>query len=178
MDTSKDNCFFLGKIVKTNGLKGDLSVFLDVDDLNDYADLDSVFVERKRSLVPYFIESIQIRNNGAVVHFEDVDTLEDAQDLVGSCLYLPLDVLPPLDGNRFYYHEVIGFEVEDINEGPLGVLREINDNSAQAILCIDHPSGKEVMIPLVDQFLVEVDREGRKLKVAAPEGLVAFYLEQ
>lgn len=178
MDTSKDNCFFLGKIVKTNGLKGDLSVFLDVDDLNDYADLDSVFVERKRSLVPYFIESIQIRNNGAVVHFEDVDTLEDAQDLVGSCLYLPLDVLPPLDGNRFYYHEVIGFEVEDINEGPLGVLREINDNSAQAILCIDHPSGKEVMIPLVDQFLVEVDREGRKLKVAAPEGLVDFYLEQ
>lgn len=178
MDTSKDNCFFLGKIVKTNGLKGDLSVFLDVDDLNDYADLDSVFVERKRSLVPYFIESIQIRNNGAVVHFEDVDTLEDAQDLVGSCLYLPLDVLPPLDGNRFYYHEVIGFEVEDINEGPLGVLREINDNSAQAVLCIDHPSGKEVMIPLVDQFLVEVDREGRKLKVAAPEGLVDFYLEQ
>lgn len=178
MDTSKDNCFFLGKIVKTNGLKGDLSVFLDVDDLNDYADLDSVFVERKRSLVPYFIESIQIRNNGAVVHFEDVDTLEDAQDLVGSCLYLPLDVLPPLDGNRFYYHEVIGFEVEDINEGSLGVLREINDNSAQAILCIDHPSGKEVMIPLVDQFLVEVDREGRKLKVAAPEGLVDFYLEQ
>lgn len=178
MDTSKDNCFFLGKIVKTNGLKGDLSVFLDVDDLNDYADLDSVFVERKRSLVPYFIESIQIRNNGAVVHFEDVDTLEDAQDLVGSCLYLPLDVLPPLDGNRFYYHEVIGFEVEDINEGALGVLREINDNSAQAILCIDHPSGKEVMIPLVDQFLVEVDREGRKLKVAAPEGLVDFYLEQ
>lgn len=178
MDTSKDNCFFLGKIVKTNGLKGDLSVFLDVDDLNDYADLDSVFVERKRSLVPYFIESIQIRNNGAVVHFEDVDTLEDAQDLVGSCLYLPLDVLPPLEGNRFYYHEVIGFEVEDINEGSLGVLREINDNSAQAILCIDHPSGKEVMIPLVDQFLVEVDREGRKLKVAAPEGLVDFYLEQ
>lgn len=178
MDTNKENCFFLGKIVKTSGLKGDLSVFLDVDNPDDYAGLDSVFVERKRSLVPYFIESVQIRNNGAVFHFEDMDTLEEAQELVGCNLYLPLDVLPPLEGNRFYYHEVIGFTVEDVHYGTLGVLREINDNSSQVILCIDHPSGKEVMIPLVDQFLVEVDREGRKLKVAAPEGLVDFYLEQ
>ena len=73
MVSDKDSCYFLGKILRTSGLKGDLFVFLDVDDAQDYAALDSVFVERKGSLVPYFIESIQIRPNGAVIHFEDTD---------------------------------------------------------------------------------------------------------
>lgn len=176
MVSDKDSCYFLGKILRTSGLKGDLFVFLDVDDAQDYAALDSVFVERKGSLVPYFIESIQIRPNGAVIHFEDTD-YEAACALVGSALYLPLESLPPLTGNCFYFHEVRGFEVVDAEEGPIGKLREVWDNAAQPLLCIDHPSGKEIMIPLVDDFLVEVDRENRVLKVEAPEGLVEFYLE-
>ena len=176
MVIDKESCYFLGKILRTSGLKGDVSVFLDVDEPESYAGLDSVFVERKGALVPYFIESVRIRPNGAVFHFEDTG-FEDAQALVGSSLYLPLELLPTLTGKQFYFHEVRGFEVVDVHAGSIGVLREIWDNAAQPLLCIDHPSGKEIMIPLVDDFLVEVDRENRVLKVAAPEGLVEFYLE-
>ena len=176
MVVDKDSCYFLGKIVRVSGLKGDVFVFLDVDKLSDYEELDSVFVEIKGKLVPYFIQSVQIRHNGAVLHFEDTD-LESAQGLVGSALYLPLDSLPPLSGNKFYYHEVRGFEVVDKNMGSLGRLREVMDNAAQAVLCIDHPSGKEVLIPLVDEFLLSVDRERKVLNVQAPEGLVDFYLD-
>lgn len=176
MIIDKESCYFLGKIVRTSGLKGDVSVFLDVDEPESYAELDSVFVERKGALVPYFIESVQIRPNGAVFHFEDTD-FEAAQALVGSALYLPLELLPPLIGKQFYFHEVRGFEVVDAEAGDIGKLREIWDNAAQPLMCIDHPSGKEIMIPLVDDFLVDVDRENRVLKVKAPEGLVEFYLE-
>lgn len=176
MKTDRDNCYFLGKIVRTIGLKGEVFAFLDVDDLSAYADLDSVFVERKGSLVPYFIQSVQLRHNGAVLLFEDTD-LEAARQLVGCALYLPLDTLPPLTGNKFYYHEVIGFGVEDAVCGRIGVLREVMDNSSQPILCIDHPSGKEVLVPLVDPFLQEVDRENRVLRIKAPEGLIEFYLQ-
>lgn len=176
MVVDKDSCYFLGKIVRVSGLKGDVFAFLDVDNLSDYEELDSVFVEIKGKLVPYFIQSVQIRHNGAVLHFEDTD-LESAQGLVGSALYLPLDSLPPLSGNKFYYHEVRGFEVVDKNMGSLGRLREVMDNAAQAVLCIDHPSGKEVLIPLVDEFLLSVDRERKVLNVQAPEGLVDFYLD-
>lgn len=176
MVVDKDSCYFLGKIVRTSGLKGDVFVFLDVDDLSDYQDLDSVFVEIKGKLVPHFIEDVQIRHNGAVVRFEDTD-LEKAQALVGNALFLPLDTLPPLTGNKFYYHEVKGFEVVDKTLGPIGRLREVMDNAAQAVLCIDHPSGKEILVPLVDEFLAGVDRERKVLEIKAPEGLVDFYLD-
>ena len=163
--------------MRTSGLKGDVLAMLDVDKPSDYAQLDSVLVMVKKSLVPYFLERVEIRPNGAVLHFEDTG-LEEAEKMIGCELYLPLDVLPPLTGNRFYFHEVIGFEVVDAEKGVLGVLREIMDNGPQPVLCIDHASGKEILMPLIDPFLEKVERSERRLYVRAPEGLVDFYLEQ
>lgn len=173
---TKESCYFLGKIVRTSGLKGEVFAFLDVDNPDDYAELDSVLVEMKGSLVPFFIESVQLRHNGAVLRFEDA-TLEEAEKWVGCALYLPLDTLPPLTGNKFYYHEVMGFEVVDSLRGGLGKLRDIMDNSAQPVMCVAHPSGKEILVPLIDAFLQEVDRENKILRIQAPEGLIDFYLQ-
>ena len=163
--------------MRTSGLKGDVLAMLDVDNPSDYAQMDSVLVLVKKSLVPYFLERVEIRPNGAVLHFENMG-LEEAERMIGCELYLPLDVLPPLTGNRFYFHEVIGFEVVDAEKGVLGVLREIMDNGPQPVLCIDHASGKEILVPLIDPFLEKVERSERRLYVCAPEGLVDFYLEQ
>lgn len=174
---TKDNCFYLGRVLRTSGLKGDVLAMLDVDNPSDYAHMDSVLVLVKKSLVPYFLDRVEIRPNGAVLHFENM-SLEDAERMIGCELYLPLDVLPPLTGNRFYFHEVIGFEVVDAEKGVLGVLREIMDNGPQPVLCIDHASGKEILVPLIDPFLEKVERSERRLYVRAPEGLVDFYLEQ
>lgn len=174
---TQDNCFYLGRVLRTSGLKGDVLAMLDVDDPSAYANMDSVLVLEKKSLVPYFLERVEIRPNGAVLHFEDM-SLEEAEKMVGRELYLPLDVLPPLSGNRFYFHEVMGFEVMDAEKGALGVLREIMDNGPQPVLCIDHASGKEILMPLIDNFLERVERSERRLYVRAPEGLVDFYLEQ
>lgn len=174
---TKENCFYLGRVLRTSGLKGDVLAMLDVDNPSDYAQMDSVLVLVKKSLVPYFLERAEIRPNGAVLHFENMG-LEEAERMIGCELYLPLDVLPPLTGNRFYFHEVIGFEVVDAEKGVLGVLREIMDNGPQPVLCIDHASGKEILVPLIDPFLEKVERSERRLYVRAPEGLVDFYLEQ
>lgn len=173
---SKESCYFLGKIVRTSGLKGEVFAFFDVDSLSDYAGLDSVLVEIKGALVPFFVASIQIRHNGAVIRFEDA-TLEEAQKWVGCALYLPLDTLPPLTGNKFYYHEVLGFEVVDEQAGAIGRLNDIMDNAAQPVMCVAHSSGKEIMVPLIDEFLTEVDRERKTLRIKAPAGLIDFYLQ-
>lgn len=169
------DCFYLGKITKPFGYKGDLIFYLDVDDVSLYKDLDSVFIEIKQRLVPFFIESIQIRRQDAIVKLEDVSA-EEAIALINNDLYLPIEVLPKLEGNKFYYHEVIGFEVEDVNHGSLGKLIKINDNSAQAVCYIENENGKEILVPLIDEFLIEVDRKNKKFIVKAPEGLIDFYL--
>lgn len=171
---NKADCFFLGYIGRTFGYKGELVVSLDVDEPARYADLKSVLVEIKGSLVPYFIEDIRWRDRDAVWRFEGL-TPEEAARLVGCELYLPLSALPPLTGDRFYFHEVVGFTVEDEAAGELGTLTRVYDNGPQPILSIDH-DGKEIMVPLIDEFMRGVDRENRRLKIAAPEGLVDFYL--
>lgn len=173
---SIDNCFYLGRISRTSGLKGDVLATLDVDAPSAYAQMDSVLVLEKKSLVPYFLERVEIRPNGAVLHFENMG-LDEAEKMVGRELYLPLDILPPLTGNQFYFHEVKGFEVVDADKGVLGVLREIMDNGPQPVLCIDHVSGKEILVPLIDAFLERVERGERRLYIHAPEGLVDFYLD-
>lgn len=171
---NKAECFFLGYIGRTFGYQGELVVTLDVDDPMRYADLKSVLVEVKGSLVPYFIEEIKMRDRDAVWRFEGL-TADEAARLVGCELYLPLSALPPLTGNRFYFHEVVGFAVEDREAGEIGTLTRIYDNGPQPIMSIDH-GGKEIMVPLIDAFLLAVDRENRRLKIAAPEGLIDFYL--
>ena len=121
---TKDECYRLGNITKPFGYKGQMVFYLDVDSPQDYADLDSVFIETKTGLVPYFFKVDNINGNKAVVTFEDL-TPDEAHALAGHDLYLPLDLLPKLTGNQFYFHEVIGFRVVDSQHGDIGTLQSI-----------------------------------------------------
>ena len=85
-----DECYQLGHVIKTHGLKGEVNIFLDVDHPSEYQELGSVFVEINQKLVPFFIESIQLKGNKALVKFEDVDSLEEAEELQSKRIYRPL----------------------------------------------------------------------------------------
>ena len=107
--------------------------------------------------------------------FEDVDTEADADALMKTELYLPLDLLPKLDGDKFYFHEVIGFKIKDKNFGDVGILKGINDSTAQALFEIDK-NGTEILIPMNDEFIVKVDRKNKTIHVNTPEGLIELYI--
>ena len=172
----KEECFYLGKIVKKYSFKGELLVRLDSDDPEIYEQLESVFVELDHRLIPFFIEHAQLHKSSLLrVQFEDLLSEEDAEALLGKELYLPLDLLPPLSGNKFYFHEVIGFEVIDQSFGVVGKIKSVNDTTNQALFVIDR-EGKEVLIPINDDFIVKVDRDNREIRVAVPEGLIDLYL--
>jgi 16S rRNA processing protein RimM len=167
------DCFYLGKVVKPFSYKGELVLFFDVDEPSDYADLNEVYIEINQRLVLYKISSMRVSNK-IVAKFEDT-TPEDSAKLIGKDLYLPLELLPVLDGNKFYFHEVIGFDVEDKSYGMLGKITEIIINNVQPVFSIDC-NGKEVLIPIIDSIIEEVKREERLIKIIAPEGLIDIYL--
>lgn len=171
---TKDECYRLGNITKPFGYKGQMVFYLDVDSPQDYADLDSVFIETKTGLVPYFFKVDNINGNKAVVTFEDL-TPDEAHALAGHDLYLPLDLLPKLTGNQFYFHEVIGFRVVDSQYGDIGALQSIIEYPAQPLFQIDK-EGKEILIPIIDPVIKLVDRENKTLHIDAPNGLIELYL--
>ncbi len=172
---TKEECYRLGNITKPFGIKGQMVFYLDVDSPDDYADLDSAFVEVKGALVPYFFKVDNINGNKAVVTFEDL-TPQEAQALAGHDLYLPLDLLPELTGNQFYFHEVTGFKVIDVEKGEIGIIQSIIEYPAQPLFSIMN-GDKEILIPVIDPIIKKVNREQRTITIEAPNGLIDLYLE-
>lgn len=173
----KDQYYYLGKITKTFGYKGELVFYFDVDDVLEYESLEMVFIDLHGDIIPYMIEKItMVKSNNAIVKLMDINTDENASRLVNAILKLPLDSLPELEGNKFYYHEVIGFEVWDKKEGKVGIIKEVNDTTAQTLFEIQD-GYTEILFPVVDELILEVNREERKITVAFPEGLLDVYRE-
>lgn len=173
---NKNDCFFLGHVAKIHGFKGEVSIKLDVDAPENYHRLESVFIEINEKLVPFFIDRIDIRDKGfAIVKINGIDTEEKAQNLVHTELYLPLNLLPPLKGNKFYYHEVAGFRVIDKNRGDIGIIEQVLDFPHQAVLQV-MLNEKEILIPVNDEIINKVDRQNKTIEVTAPEGLIEIYI--
>lgn len=174
---TQDNCYLLGYIVRTHGTSGNVVIFLDVDYPEDYEELDAVYVEIKGELVPYFIQNFNLQKQGnAIVTFEDVNTIEKAQALVGTSLYLSLDELEELDSEEFYYHEIKGFAVVDEQKGELGIVREVYSLNGQDLIAMDY-QGTEVLIPTAEDIVLRADKEKQQLIVNLPEGLLEVYLD-
>lgn len=172
----KEECFYLGKIAKKFSYKGEVLIYLDTDEPELYENMESVFVEINKNLVPFFIENSALHKNDFLrVKFEDIDNEEQADEVLGCELYLPLSFLPKLEGNQFYYHEVIGFEIEDQRLGVVGKIVSVNDSTAQPLFEVINGT-VEILIPMIDQFLVKIDRENKKVVMNLPEGLVEMYL--
>ena len=91
--------------------------------------------------------------------------------------YLPLTFLPELEDNKFYFHEIIGFKVEDNNFGHVGVIKGVNDSTSQSLFEIDR-DGIEILIPMNDEFISKVDKVNKIIFVDTPEGLIDLYLEE
>jgi 16S rRNA processing protein RimM len=172
----KEECFYLGKIAKKFSFKGEVLIYLDTDEPELYENMESVFVEFNNNLVPFFIENSSLHKNDFLrVRFEDVNNEEEADKILGLPVYLPLKMLPKLTGNKFYFHEVIGFKVEDKRLGIVGEIQSINDSSAQPLFEVLNDD-VEILIPMIDHFLVKIDRDNKKVIMDLPEGLIEMYL--
>ena len=93
----KEDCFYLGKIVKKHSFKGELVIKLDTDEPELYGNMESVFVDLGGNLVPFFIEKSSLSKGTMLrVKFEDVNSEDEADMMIRSGIYLPLNLLPKL----------------------------------------------------------------------------------
>lgn len=171
-----EDCFYIGYITKTKGLKGEVQVYFEYDEPADLK-LDSVFAEINGKLVPFFIASYKLQNNQTGnFYFDDIDSIEKAETLVRKKLYLPNSSKPQRDEDEFLITDLKGFIAHDEKAGELGEIIEIHEYPQQFVAVVPFKN-KDIMFPLNEDLIVEIDDENGVLYVDLPEGLIDLYLE-
>ncbi len=174
---NKKDYFYLGKITKKYSFKGELIINLDTDEPHLYQNMLSVFINLNGKIIPYFIENSSFYKKTSLrIKFEDVNSEEEAECLLNKEVYLPLNLLPKLEGKKFYYHEIISYKVIDINHGNIGKIISVNDASSQSLFVIEN-NGKQILIPVNEKIIEKVDRRNKTIFISAPNGLIELYLD-
>ena len=173
------DCFCVGFVTKIFGYKGELVIFLDVDNPEKYEEMESIFLLIDEKLVPFFIDNLVLRPNSsdAIVSLQDVCTAEKAKTLIGSEVFLPEHFLPQMEGDEFYFHEIEGYQAIDASMGPLGIIVAVLDFPGNPVIQIQ-VGLKELLIPAHDEFILHLDRKNKKLIIRNAEGLIDLYLNE
>lgn len=171
----KEDCYFLGKITRRHELQGNVFLKLDTDQPEMYNKLDSIFIEINGLLVPFFVAKQSWSKGDTLIISYKNSTEALVDQTIGRDVFMPLSTLPKLSGNKFYYHEVIGFEIREEDGKTCGNIVSINDQTAQHYFILDL-AGKEIIIPIIKDWILELNREEKYLKMQLPEGLMDVFL--
>ena len=170
---NRKNCFKIGQIRKTHGYKGEFYVSFESVKLDKIENLESVFVEISEQLVPFFFEFIEIHNeNGlGLCKFTDISDMSSIERLIGKELHVPNKLRKKYITTKIDLFNCIGFSVIDNQYGNIGIVTQLFELPANDLLEINN-NGKEVLIPVNENFILNIDFEKKLINSQIPEGLL------
>ena len=158
----------IGKIVNTVGLKGEVKVYNYSDSIEIYDTIESIYVEDRLTV----IENVRAQKNMVILKLEGADDRNAAEALRGKELYITEDDLPELPEGQYYVRDLIGMSVTEEDGNLLGHVTDVLQNTAQDIFEVESENGKKLLIPKVDQFVLDIDAEKREITVRLIEGML------
>lgn len=168
----KEEVFKIGKFAKPHGVKGEISLLTSCD-LFDEAEEPYVVCAIDGIFVPFFVEEYRYKSDNVVLlKLEQVDSEEEARELVNLEVYYPLEGMEEesLVGDMTW-DGFIGYSVRDEESGHLGIITEVDESTLNVLLHIDR-EGEELLFPAADELIVEVDHAKKEMIVALPQGLL------
>ena len=167
----KEEVFKIGVIGKPHGVKGEVS-FTFTDDIFDRVDGEYLILLMDGILVPFFLEEYRFKTDTvALVKFEDIDTAEQARRLTHAEVYFPMKYMETQEEVSSWNY-FIGFRVEDVHQGLLGTVTDVDESTLNVLFAIENASGDEILLPAHEEFILKVDHDQKILTVEVPEGLL------
>ena len=165
-----DDLILVGRVARAHGNRGQVIVNPDTDFPGErFAAGTTLLVGEKAE--PKRITSVRFHQGRPVIGLEGVETIDAAETLAGAELKVAATTLAPLPAGTYYRHELVGCEVRDTGGRLIGEVAAVEGPLEMSRLVINAPHG-EVLVPLVGDICVEVDPKARRIRVAAPEGLI------
>jgi 16S rRNA processing protein RimM len=162
----------VGRVARAHGNKGQVIVNSDTDFPADrFAEGNVLVVEQAGQQVERRIVSVRFQQGRPILALDGVQTMDDAEALAGAELKVPAAGLAPLPDQTYYRHDLIGCEVRTKHGQVVGTVTEVEGPLERSLLVVAGKRG-EVMIPMVDGIVVEVDPVARRVVVDPPAGLL------
>lgn len=159
---------------KPHGIKGEISATLDYDiDLNE---VKCIIMDVEGIFVPFFIKSVRPKTaETCLLTIDGIDSEQKARPLSGRAFYLLNSDIPEDDTDGedgLYASELIGYTVIDSIMGKLGEVTDYNDSTDNILLIVTSPEGRDIYIPVADEFIDEIDTDNNSLHTSLPQGIV------
>ena len=162
-----------GVFNKPHGIEGEISATLDYD--IDLSHVKCIIIEVEGIFVPFFIVSVRPKTAETyLLTIDGIDSEEKARALAGRAFYLLDSDLPDDDADGeegLYASDLIGYTVTDSSLGPIGEITDFNDTTDNLLFIVTTPEGKEMYIPVADEFIDEIDRDTLTLHTTLPHGI-------
>lgn len=163
----------IGKIVNAVALRGEVKVYHYTDYKERFEEIGEILVESKGKYQPYRIENVRYQKNTAILKLKGVNDRNMAEALKERDIYITEDELRELPEDTFYVKDLIGCSVFNADTGKLlGAIKDVLQNSAQDIYQIELLNGKEALIPVVGEFVKEVNIEEKYVKLQLIPGFI------
>lgn len=158
------------KIVATHGIRGEVRCQYFCDSAEFLCEFDELYLD-KNGEKPVEIARAYPHKNVVIMKLEGIDTVEDAQKLIGKTLYMDRDDVE-LPEDVYFIQDIIGLVVKDIDSGEVyGKISEVYQNGATDVYSIKKENGTELMFPYIDEVVKKIDIDAGEMLIKPLEGL-------
>lgn len=176
-DVAPDSLIQVGFVFRAHGIEGELKIDPEhTDDPARFEELSTVFLgEHRRRVTRHVIASVRYqetkRGTTVILGLEGVDSRGDAENLAKTKVFASEDDFDLGEGELFI-HDLVGMDVVTEDGDVLGTVANLIEYPAQQVFVIRQPDGGEAMIPVVEDFILDIDEEGERVLVRPIEGLI------
>ena len=163
----------VGRLGRTHGVRGEIFADVLTDFPERFAVGNSVLVGREHGKSPTGMEIIRVRPHAGrlLLHFEGIQNREEAQNLTGLKLMVPSEDALPLDEDTYYPHQLIGLQVQGMDDTDIGTVIELMETGAADVLILSDDEGRKLLVPMIADVIREVDLEAGLIKIDPLPGL-------
>ena len=166
----KSDFIYFGKFLKPHGTKGEIGLWSDSMSLDD--ECDFVAADIDGILVPFFFEYKRTKSSDTlIVKIEHIENSEKVRMLTNREVYIPREWVDNSENLSWGYFR--GFTAEDTTYGILGEIADVDDSTINTLFVINR-NDNELLVPVQEEFIIDIDHENKHITFDLPEGLVSL----
>jgi 16S rRNA processing protein RimM len=162
----------VGVISSTHGVKGEVKVYPTTDDPMRFKELKQVILDTGKDLLPLEIEGVKFFKQLVILKFKGIDNINDIEKYRNRDLLVTRENAVKLEEGEYFIADLIDCEVITDTGDRLGVLTEVLTSAANDVYVVKMDNGKEVLLPVIDECILDIDVDNKKVTVHVMNGLL------